>query len=519
MFNKKKVAIVLVSFLTAISIMACSPMDSSRPEPISYQKRIVEYLNQKPYTADKVALTENDLKVDDKLDRALAYAGISVYTLLRNEPFARHGYTFKDKVLQDIFSGTAWYKPSPDFQFDQLSKLEIKNVEFIKSIETTYDYQNIAKELNSLDTGRSSIFLSADTNVFSHDAVMSLNHVRVNPSRLLRNYIFARRGYIFRDPALKEIFSRTDWYQPRYTDLAQASANLTKTEFVDVELLKKKEWMDILDAVNFTLPRDVISIPTVGYNALFIRELVHKDQSYFYSSQFIHALREVDTGIFDDHRTDADKLVSEEIVRRIKAEKDPVKKIVLYFDNKKYKGYTDSLVFNHSDMQVPSYLKEAVESYGVDYRILLRKEIHARAGARFIDKKSGVIFSQCRWYKPRYDLTPRTVSRLPSDAAITRQELINFALLEGEELAQKAKQYKDKNMVVDLSGNVYFVKVGAVNIPGSQGRTIKIASDFASVEAYENGSLQDVVNEVFEKYQFNARDYQEQEQQYAAIGC
>ena len=516
---KKKVAIVLTLFITAILIMACSPTDSSRPEPNSYQKKIVEYLNQKPYTADKVALTENDLKVDGELDKALAYAGVSVYTLLRNESFARHGYIFKDKVLQDIFSRTAWYKPSTDFQFNKLSKLETRNVEFIRSIETTYDYQNIAKELNSLDYGRSSIFLGADTNVFSHDAAMSLNHVRVNPSRLLRNYILARRGYIFKDPALREIFSRTDWYQPRYSNLAQVSAKMTKAEFVDVELLKKKEWMDILEAVNFTLPRNVISIPTVGYNALFIRELVHQNQSYFYSSQFIHALQEVDAGIFDDHRTDVDKLVSEEIVRRIKAEKDPAKKIVLYFDNKQYKGYTDSLVFNHSDMQVPSYLKDAVEAYGVDYRILLRKEIHARAGARFIDKKSGEIFSQCSWYKPRYDLTPRTVSRLPVDAAITRLELINFALLEGEELAAKAKQYKDKNMVVDLSGNVYFVKVGLVNIPGSQGRTMKMASDFASVDAYENGSLQDAVNEVFEKYQFNARDYQEQEQQYAAIGC
>lgn len=64
--------------------------------------------------------------------------------IARNEIFARHGRQFKDSMLNQWFYSRAWYldipvKYSPD-DFDRLSpsplsKLEIQNVEFIKSYE------------------------------------------------------------------------------------------------------------------------------------------------------------------------------------------------------------------------------------------------------------------------------------------------------------------------------------------------------------------------------------------------
>lgn len=65
--------------------------------------------------------------------------------LLRNEIFARKGYKFASKDLSDYFSQFNWYKPEVT-QIDSinilLSEIDIKNVEFIKSIE---------KELEKID--------------------------------------------------------------------------------------------------------------------------------------------------------------------------------------------------------------------------------------------------------------------------------------------------------------------------------------------------------------------------------
>lgn len=54
---------------------------------------------------------------------------------LRNEIFARHGRTFKDKWLQKYFSSFAWYKPDPNFKDTSLTEIEKKNVATILAYE------------------------------------------------------------------------------------------------------------------------------------------------------------------------------------------------------------------------------------------------------------------------------------------------------------------------------------------------------------------------------------------------
>lgn len=60
----------------------------------------------------------------------------------RNEIFARHGYIFKDKELQEYFESTSWYKgivKGEDFNMDtEFNEYEKANAELIKSIEETY---------------------------------------------------------------------------------------------------------------------------------------------------------------------------------------------------------------------------------------------------------------------------------------------------------------------------------------------------------------------------------------------
>lgn len=44
--------------------------------------------------------------------------------------------------------------------------------------------------------------------------------------RIMRNYIFARHGYIFQSPDLAEYFSHYPWYEPRYNDVSYMLNNL-----------------------------------------------------------------------------------------------------------------------------------------------------------------------------------------------------------------------------------------------------------------------------------------------------
>lgn len=56
--------------------------------------------------------------------------------------------------------------------------------------------------------------------------------------RLMRNYIFARRGYIFESDDLKEYFERFSWYVPLYYDV---TPRLSDIEKYNVNFIKKYE--------------------------------------------------------------------------------------------------------------------------------------------------------------------------------------------------------------------------------------------------------------------------------------
>lgn len=56
--------------------------------------------------------------------------------------------------------------------------------------------------------------------------------------RLMRNYIFARRGYIFESEDLKEYFERFSWYVPLYYDV---SPRLSDIEKYNVNFIKEYE--------------------------------------------------------------------------------------------------------------------------------------------------------------------------------------------------------------------------------------------------------------------------------------
>lgn len=56
--------------------------------------------------------------------------------------------------------------------------------------------------------------------------------------RIMRNYIFARHGYIFKSADLANYFSRYSWYNPRYSDVTPM---LSEIEKQNVEFIKRNE--------------------------------------------------------------------------------------------------------------------------------------------------------------------------------------------------------------------------------------------------------------------------------------
>lgn len=65
----------------------------------------------------------------------LRYKSGSDLRIMRNYIFARHGYKFKSKDLQDFFAQYSWYVPRYSDVSSSLNKIEKSNIQTIKSWE------------------------------------------------------------------------------------------------------------------------------------------------------------------------------------------------------------------------------------------------------------------------------------------------------------------------------------------------------------------------------------------------
>lgn len=486
---------------------------------------ITDWLSNKSYAGAERQYEKADLAVDDSVMLALGNLGVSQFTLIRNEIYARHGYVFKTPVLAAVFAKVRWYRADPSIGLNSLTSMEARNVNWIKRIEDEYDYHVISEFMDSRQYTPDRLYSTyAPGGEAALDlplgVQLSLNHLYLNAARLCRNEIFARHGLAFTETVFKKIFTGTKWYKPLSTDEARAAKAMTNVERINLALLREREWVEIINAVKFSLPEGVTSVPVVGFNALFIKEVVTEDGTYRFSwPDAWTAMEEKGKGL-DQHKTDAEALVDSETVALIQREPDPRKKLILFFSSKKYAGYVDTIQMNHSDMTTPGYLAEAVGTLGLDWHLLLRKEIHARNGARFIDPKVGPIFRACPWYSAKYGLNPRTLSRFPVGVSITRQELQNYALLEGEELSRHIREMArltSAKIACDLEGNYYFVKEGTVQIAGDE--TLALAHGFTSLEEYENADLQVLTDRLIRSFKFDLDSYREEEAVYFYGGC
>lgn len=55
--------------------------------------------------------------------------------------------------------------------------------------------------------------------------------------KIMRNEIYARHGLIFKTPALREYFTKEDWYKPLYKDVGDVDQTLNSIELANVKLI------------------------------------------------------------------------------------------------------------------------------------------------------------------------------------------------------------------------------------------------------------------------------------------
>ena len=169
--------------------------------------------------------------------RKVVYADIdNLYAhelrIMRNEIYARHGYIFDSDDMRRYFSSKEWYRPiSKDVV---LSEIEKFNVDYLKEIEDVHRAALAGADVGDWEWGDTSC---------EKLTYRDLGRYGLEDLRLMRNWLYARHGYIFDSEDMREFFSGCFWYRP-----VTKNVELTEIEKHNVELIKRYEREHFRDA-------------------------------------------------------------------------------------------------------------------------------------------------------------------------------------------------------------------------------------------------------------------------------
>ena len=170
----------------------------------------------------------------DKLTReALAGYTASQLGYIRAEIAARHGYVFSNENYIHYFSAKDWYVPDASFRIDQLSGVELYNIELIRRVEESLvDLPEYAES----EFVHSSFFISdSDSRLLTKS---DLEGYTLGELGFIRNEILARHGYPFKTEKYRDYFDSCSWYE---RDEHFDSGRLNSIEKKNVALIQKIE--------------------------------------------------------------------------------------------------------------------------------------------------------------------------------------------------------------------------------------------------------------------------------------
>lgn len=155
--------------------------------------------------------------------------------LLRNEIYARHGYTFRSTDLTEYFSQFDWYTPTSSDVSGSLNIFEQKNTIFLRNAEQKLRSTDASLNADLYDTELPLTYSFTSTTKLTDSYLRGVTKLQM---RLIRNEIYARHGYIFHSADLRSYFSRFSWYKPTSSDVSQS---LNAIETYNIQFLKKAE--------------------------------------------------------------------------------------------------------------------------------------------------------------------------------------------------------------------------------------------------------------------------------------
>ncbi len=190
-------------------------------------------------------------------------------TLLRNTIFARTGHTFRKPWLAQYFASQPWYVPRKTPDKTVLTRTDWENARRIGEAEANQDKATLLARAAAIRARQAAGKATAVDLVEVHlvsarlgrwvgDAAATtkrspfedpgqldrqltakeLESLSRRDLRLLRNMVFARRGYTFKSELLRGYFEDTDWYRP---DPAYSTKRLTPLDWRNVKLVKSVE--------------------------------------------------------------------------------------------------------------------------------------------------------------------------------------------------------------------------------------------------------------------------------------
>ncbi len=146
-------------------------------------------------------------------ESALATLDADALRVLRNAPYARHGYRFKSADLSGYFGKTGWYRPDPKFDHRRLTPQDVQTVAAVKTWERRAKLVGAARpsavpqvaiDLDAL-VGR-----AARGEALGDGDLAPLDLAEL---RVVRNASYARHGYRFRSADLRQLFGAKPWYR------------------------------------------------------------------------------------------------------------------------------------------------------------------------------------------------------------------------------------------------------------------------------------------------------------------
>ena len=122
---------------------------------------------------------------------------------LRNEFFARKGFSFKTDKMITYFSGKSWYKPLT--RNVQLTEIETANVYLIRGMEQELTFGSNRAEVTQLNN----IYETSQHRLLTKDDIKNLSSHKLP---YLRNTFYAKKGLAFYSLRYRDYFEAQAWY-------------------------------------------------------------------------------------------------------------------------------------------------------------------------------------------------------------------------------------------------------------------------------------------------------------------